>query len=652
MRAVWHMMWPHLRKHISGLLVMFVIAVIVSASPYFFSFLGKWLVDEALQVTGAPKAAAIENAAGAGAKDAATSAGTAGMAASTDARPADTAKAGAPKAVAPVSGEWKPKTQPEKTRLLLIFFIVSIAVHLLTTGISAVSDLINSKMVFEMICDLRSQAHDRLQSAKMAFFAREQVGQIMSRLLDDTNAIPGNLTNLVINVCTQIVMLIMGIVLLLRLNVRLTLIALAALPLYVLVSYFFLARIKRNTEQSRTAESEFNGFVVERLSGVVNIKNYAQEDREVVNFGVSLDKNMGLGLEASKLGLYFGTLTSVVTNVGTLAVLTYGFLNIKAGSMQLGEVMAFYGVAAQLFVPVSVLVSMMNVAQVLEVWAGRVNRILEAPREEDDALEAAAMPPVKGEIAFEHVSLRYEEGGPFAVEDATLAIPAGQSVCIVGPPGSGKSSLVTMLSRLWDPSSGVIKVDGVDITNMPLRRLRRVMGTIFSEPLVFTGTIAENIAYGNPEATRQKIEEAAKLAELHDYVMGLKDKYETRVGQGGLSLDVEALTTLSVARAMVAEPAILTVDEGFAPISEELEERLRAMIRCQLADRTIIITTNRMSICKHADMVVVMEKGKIRQVGTHKSLMAVPGSYRRMYARQMGMAELAAAATEYGTPYG
>ena len=652
MRAVWHMMWPHLRKHISGLLVMFVIAVIVSASPYFFSFLGKWLVDEALQVTGAPKAAAIENAAGAGAKDAATSAGTAGMAAATDARPADTAKAGAPKAVAPVSGEWKPKTQPEKTRLLLIFFIVSIAVHLLTTGISAVSDLINSKMVFEMVCDLRSQAHDRLQSAKMAFFAREQVGQIMSRLLDDTNAIPGNLTNLVINVCTQIVMLIMGIVLLLRLNVRLTLIALAALPLYVLVSYFFLARIKRNTEQSRTAESEFNGFVVERLSGVVNIKNYAQEDREVVNFGVSLDKNMGLGLEASKLGLYFGTLTSVVTNVGTLAVLTYGFLNIKAGSMQLGEVMAFYGVAAQLFVPVSVLVSMMNVAQVLEVWAGRVNRILEAPREEDDALEAAAMPPVKGEIAFEHVSLRYEEGGPFAVEDATLAIPAGQSVCIVGPPGSGKSSLVTMLSRLWDPSSGVIKVDGVDITNMPLRRLRRVMGTIFSEPLVFTGTIAENIAYGNPEATRQKIEEAAKLAELHDYVMGLKDKYETRVGQGGLSLDVEALTTLSVARAMVAEPAILTVDEGFAPISEELEERLRAMIRCQLADRTIIITTNRMSICKHADMVVVMEKGKIRQVGTHKSLMAVPGSYRRMYARQMGMAELAAAATEYGTPYG
>ena len=650
MRTVWHMMWPHLRKHVRGLLVMFVIAVIVSASPYFFSFLGKWLVDEALQVTGAPKAAAIEADAGSRGKDAAKPAGTAGMAASKDARPAGAGNVGESKAAAPVSGDWKPKTQPEKMRLLFIFFIVSIAVHLLTTGISAVSDLINSRMVFEMICDLRSQAYDRLQSAKMSFFAREQVGQLMSRLMDDTNAIPGNLTNLVINVCTQIVMLIMGIVLLLRLNARLTLIALAALPLYALVSFFFLPRIKKNTEQSRTAESEFNGFVVERLSGVVTIKNYAQEDREVGNFGAVLDRNIGLSLAASKLGLYFGTLTSVVTNVATLAVLTYGFLNIKAGSMQLGEVMAFYAVAAQLFVPVSVLVSMMNVAQVLEVWAGRVNKILDAPSEDEDAPETSAMPPVKGEIAFEHVSLRYEEGGPFAVEDASLAIPAGCSVCIVGPPGSGKSSLVTMLSRLWDPSSGVIKLDGVDITKMPLRRLRRVMGTIFSEPQIFTGTIAENIAYGNPEATRQKIEEAAKLAELHDYVMGLKDKYETRIGQGGLTLDVEALTTLSVARAMVAEPAILTVDEGFAPISEELEERLRSMIRCQLADRTIIITTNRMSICRQADMVVVMEKGKIRQVGTHKSLMAVPGSYRRMYARQMGMEELEAATAEQDTP--
>ena len=260
---VWRLIRTQLKGHLPSLAIMLLIAAVVSSAPYAFSFLGKWLVDEALQVTGPPKSETAE-----------------GAAAEND--PGQT------------KIEWKAKTVEQKLRLLTFFLLASITVHVLTTGLSVLSAYFNARTAQRITYNLRTEVQSKIAGLDEGLFRREQVGQLMTRILDDTAGLPGNLTNLVVNFGTQIVMLGLGAYLLFRLNANLAPIALLALPFYGLACGIFLPRIKRNSEDLRTRGAAFNGFVVERLSNVETIKNYAQEDREVQRFGNTLDENMGL----------------------------------------------------------------------------------------------------------------------------------------------------------------------------------------------------------------------------------------------------------------------------------------------------------------------------------------------------------------------
>lgn len=621
MKVVWRLIRTQLGPYKGALFTRFLIAAAIAATPYGFSFLGKWLVDEALQVTGPPKVVGRNEERGAGSEE----------------RPASTEAAARPKI------EWKAKTQEEKLRLLGIFFVVSMTIHVLITAFSGLSEYLNSRTANELVYKLRTAVHDKLERFDLAVFSREQVGQLMTRVLDDAGAIPGNLTALVINFFTQIAMLILGLTLLFRLDGTMALFALASLPFYAVSCIIFLPRIRDNTEDIRVRAAELNGFLVERLSNIATVKNYAQEERELTNFGQQLDHNIGLARRQHRLNLAFGTLTTIITAFGTLAVLAYGFLNLKAGKMQLGEVMAFYQVTAQLFVPIAALVGLTTTVQALEVLGVRVYSVLDTPATLVDAPDAADPEKLHGEIVFDHVSLRYEEGGPFAVQDVNLTIPAGKTVCIVGPTGCGKSTLLALLNRLYDPSEGVIKLDGIELRRIRIRRLRHEVGNVLHDCQVFSGTIAENLCYGEPKATPQEMEAAARAVELHDFIQGQPKGYQTRLGRGGITLDTEHLVKLALARALVTDPAVMTVDDTYSGIEEEVEERIRLAVRAALVSKTILIATSRLSICEDADLVVVMQQGEVAQVGTHTELLAVPGLYRRMYMRQMGMAQLDAA---------
>ena len=600
MNLVWRLIRERLSGHVGAVLIRFAIAASVAATPYAFSFLGKWLVDEALQVTGPPKTPEGEEAG--------------------------------------VTVEWKAKTPEDQLQLLLVFFAVSMGIHVVVTGLSALSEQLNSKTVQEMTYELRSEVHEKLSRLEMGLFTREQVGQRMTRVLDDCGGVPGNLVNLVINTATQAAMLVLGLVLLLRLNATMTLAVLAALPLYAVTCVVFLPRLRRNAEELRDRGAAFTGHVIERLTNIATIKNYAQEDREIERFGARLDSNLALSRQQNRLNLVFSTLTTLITAFATLAVLAFGFLNIKAGKMQLGEVLAFYQVTAQLFVPVGALVAMTTVAQTLQILAQRVYGVLDTKETLADAPDAVDLTDVKGEVAFENVSLQYQEGGPFAVRDVSLAIPAGTVACIVGPTGCGKSTLLTLLTRLYDPTEGTIRIDGTDIRTARITALRRTVGSIFHDPTVLTGTVAENIRLGAPDATQEEIEAAARTVELHDAITALPQGYETPLGRGGATLPAQQMTQLAIARALVTKPAILTVDDTFSAIAEDVEQRLRAAIRTVLEGRTTLIATSRLSICQDADLVVVMQRGGVVQVGTHAELLDTAGVYRRMYTRQMGMA--------------
>ena len=608
MKLLWRLIRTQLRPHLRGMIAMIAIAVVVAATPYAFTMLGRWVVDDVLQVTAPPKTAEASEGSDTAAAD--------------PSRPRT---------------EWLERPPEQKLRLLGVFFAVCIGVHLLATGLSVASERINARVVHHVIYRMRSTVHEKLVSMATAAFSREQVGQLMTRVLDDVAGIPGNLTHFVINTCTQAGMLILAIVLLVHLNPSMTLLVLAVLPFYGITCFVFLPRIRKNTERLRVHTAQFNGFTIERLANVATIKNYAQEDRETEAFGGVLNENIALARRQYNLNLLFGTLTAIVTGCGTLGVLALGFLNIKQGTMLLGEALAFYGVTAQLFVPISVLVGMGAVAQTLQVLGSRVYAIVDTPQGVRDSSRPINLPRIHGAVAFESVSLRYEEGGPFAVHDVNLKIPAGATVCIVGPTGCGKSTLLTLLSRLYDPTDGVVRLDGVDIRRIPLATLRHRTAHVRRDCQVFTGMFHANISYGVPDAPLDRVEQAAKVVGLHEFIQSQPRLYRAKLGRGGLTLEAEQLTRLAFARAVLVSPAVLAVDDAYAAIEEDLERPLRAAVRQALPGCTIIMATSRLSVCEDADMVVVMRNGEVVEQGTHSELMAVPGVYRRMYVRQMGM---------------
>ena len=603
MNLVWRVVREHLPRHWKGLLARFVIASAVASTPYAFSMLGRWLVDDALQVTGRPKAATAEQ---------------------------DATKTKPP--------SWVPKTADEKIQLLIVFFVISAGVHVVITAASGGSELLNSRVNEELALDLRSAVSSKLAGMEMGLFTREQVGQLMTRTMDDTAAIPGNLTNLAVNLLTHVGMLVLGLVLLLRLNATMTLVVLGALPFYALSCMVFLPRLRKAALEQRERWSAMGGYAIERLTNIATVKNYAQEHREMAEFDGWVDSNLAIGRRQHRLNLYFGTLTTIITGVGTIVVLWMGFLGIQSGQMQLGEVLAFYQVAAQLFVPISALVGLTTVVQAIQVHAQRVYDILDMPERIRNAPDAVDLPEaVRGEIEFRNVSLQYTEGGPFAVQGVDLKIGASQTVCIVGPTGCGKSTLLALVTRLYDPTDGEILLDGIPLRKFRLRRFRRAIGNILNDCDVFSGTIAENLRFGAPDATQEDLERAARLVGLDEFIRSLPKGYETPVGRQGTSLSEEHLVRFAVARALVTGPAILTIDDTFSAIEPDAEEQLRAALRSALAQRTVLIATSRLSICEDADWVVVMQRGGVVDQGTHEDLMSRPGIYRRMHMRQAGL---------------
>ncbi|MFO8007244.1 MAG: ABC transporter ATP-binding protein [Candidatus Brocadiia bacterium] len=630
MALIWRLIRTELGKRWKALLFVVLAAAFASATPYGFAMLGRWLVDDVLMV--ARKAPAPAQP----------------LPQDEPAEPREPAVAGAePAELEGIEEAALPQQQPpepvptrsaeEKLRLLAIFFLVSIGVHVAVTGLSGLSEFVKARINNAVILDLRTAVQQKLASMDLATFSREQVGQLMTRVLDDVSAIPGNLTQLVVNAITQVGMLVLGLVLLLRLNPTMALVVLCVLPFYGAACWVFLPRIKRNTEELRDRVAGLNGHVVERLSNVTTIKNYAQEGREVRDFGKRLEHNLGLSRRQQRLSLFFNSITTVVTGLGTLCVLALGFLNLKAGRMQLGEVLAFHGVTAQLFVPISALVGLAPAAQTVQVLAGRVFGILDTSRTIRTPDEPVEMDEMRGEVTFEEVSLRYQEGGPFAVRNINLHIPAGATAALVGPVGCGKSTLLLLLTRLYDPTDGIVRIDGVDIRRFRVRRLRRAVGNVLHDCPVFSGTIAENIAYGRPDASEDEIEEAARAVGLHDFVAEQSQGYQTPLGRGGITLEAEELARLGFARALFTRPAILTIDDTFASIEESAEQPLRAAVRQVHGNRTIVMATSRLSLCEDADMVVVMRQGRIEEQGTFEELMGRPGLFRRMYSRQMGI---------------
>ena len=389
----------------------------------------------------------------------------------------------------------------------------------------------------------------------------------------------------------------------------------------------------------RSHMDHISSMLQERLSAHELIQSYGQEKTESTHFSSQAKQVMDASIRGSTYSITFNQLSAFLNKIGNTLIYCAGCYYFVKGSMGYGDVVAFCAYATQILGPVVRFTTVANQVVQVGVSVDRINEVLDREPAITEAPDAVPVETLKGDIKVDGVTFKYDDGTP-ALEDVHLSFKAGMHLALVGPAGSGRSTMAMLVRRFYEPGDGNIQVDGTDIKQYQLKDYPNAIAMALPESAIFDDTIRANLCYGKPDAAEERMIEVSKAVGLHSFVEGLADGYDTRLGTGGLKLSPTQLVQLAVARAVVMEPAILTVDDTYSTIEEDVEKRLRAAVRTALQDRTIIIATSRLSICEDADLVVTMQNGKVIQVGTHEGLLSEVGLYRRMYMRQMGMEDL------------
>lgn len=487
--------------------------------------------------------------------------------------------------------------------------------------------------------DLRNDLFAHLVRLSSEFFGRFRTGDIMARATNDLNAVRMMLGPGVMYTADTGLTAVLAIAIMSTVDWRLTLFALAPAPVVSVMVVFFGRYVHARFRKIQGIFSDISSRVHENLSGVRVVRAYVQEDAELRAFD-ELNKNyVGNALQLAKVqGLFMPALQSL-TGISFLIVLWYGGHRLLAGEITLGVFLMFNVYLGTLIWPMVAMGWVVNLMQRGAASLARVKELLDEPPGIADPPRPVSIPtPVQGAIRFEQVSLRF--GDRSAVRDLNLDIDAGATVAIVGHTGSGKSSIVNLIPRLYDPTGGRVLLDGIDIRRLPLAQLRRLVGIVPQETFLFSATLAENIAFGSPSASRKEIENAAERAGLAADIEGFPAGYDTVVGERGITLSGGQKQRTAIARALLVNPRILVLDDALASVDTITEERILSALSGVMRDRTTILISHRVSTVRHAGRIFVIENGTLAEAGTHQSLLASDRWYADLYRRQLIEEEL------------
>jgi ATP-binding cassette subfamily B protein/subfamily B ATP-binding cassette protein MsbA len=486
-----------------------------------------------------------------------------------------------------------------------------------------------------MVNDLRSDLYQHLQRLSLAFHARRQVGDLLYRLTADTYAIQALTMNGVFPVVSAAMFLVGMTLVLLRIDWLLTVIALAICPVLYVAIQRMTGRISDVSVSARELESGVYTIVQHSLSAIRVVQAFTQEEAEHRRFlqqsSASLTANRRLYLVQTA---YSGVVSTLIT-AGTALVLWFGARRAMAGQMTVGDVLVFLGYVASLYAPVSALSQTYGTIQGAKAGIWRVFEILEEPEVVASGplvLERAA---IRGEVGFERVDFSYD-GKRLVLSDISFVAGPGTSVALVGPTGAGKTTLVSLLPRFYDPSAGRVLLDGKDLREFQLASLRRHISMVLQPPIVFPATVRENIAYGRPGASLAEIEHAAELAQLVPFLRRLPQGLDTRIGEGGANLSEGERQRLTIARALLRDAPILILDEPTASVDAETEALLVAGLKTLMEGRTIFIIAHRLSTVRDASQIVVLREGRVVESGAYEALVAQQGFFSRLVRFQSG----------------
>ena len=509
---------------------------------------------------------------------------------------------------------------------LLILYLLRVVFRFL-------SNYLAHKAAWYLVGDLRSRMYDKLQSLDLGFFHDKQTGDLMSRIVNDTRDFELLYAHMIPEMITNVVTFAGVLIILLTINWKLALITCAPIPLILCSGVVFSKVVRPYFKASQKCMGELNAKLQDSLSGLHEIQSFGQEAYESDQIREKNFEQVKAMLRALKASGIFHPCVEFLSSAGTVLVVFFGGLLAYKGQLGVEDIVAFVLYLSLFYAPVSGLANLLENLQQSLAGAERVTLILDTPSAIQNAEDAADLGRAEGSISFENVSFHYSNQVP-VLKNISFSCKPGMMVALVGPTGVGKTTMTQLISRFYDPVEGRILIDGKDIKGLTLESLRHNISPVLQDTFLFNGTIAENIGYAKPNASREEIMEAAKAAHIHEDILHMPDQYETKVGERGLRLSGGQKQRVAIARAILRQSPIIVLDEATASVDVETERQIQKAIGEIAGKRTILAIAHRLSTIRSADLILVISEGEIVERGSHEELMKNKGIYYRMQIAQ------------------
>ncbi|MCU0487646.1 MAG: ABC transporter ATP-binding protein/permease [Anaerolineales bacterium] len=521
-----------------------------------------------------------------------------------------------------------------------INFLVVSAAAILGIGIARAGLIFGQRYLSEWIAahvgyELRNRLYDHIQNLPFSFHDHSQAGQLISRCIEDVRAVE-RFAGFGLAEVVRLVILLTGVVTLLFIQQPL-LAAIALLPMIpmVLVTTNFGKRVGGYFFDVDVALGDLSTRVQENINGAQVVRAFAREPYEIQRFSKSNKMLYKARIVVNSEFAKVMPTTQLLVTLGTILILWFGGNLVLRGQMTVGEVVAFNGYLLLLAMPAQQMAWLVNAAGEAAAGIQRASEILDLQPEIQTPPNAIQLPTLSGRVEFRSVDFKYREQVEPALEGINLAVKPNQLIALIGPTGSGKSSLINLIPRFYDPSAGSVLVDGIDVRQVELQSLRKQIGIVLQTSLLFSATIAENIAYGQPGAAQEQIEAAARAAQAHDFILDLPEGYQTVVGEKGITLSGGQRQRIAIARALLLDPRILILDDSTSSVDTETERLIQQALDELMEGRTTFVIAHRLSTIRRADLIAVMDQGRIVERGTHQELLERSGLYRQIYELQL-----------------
>ncbi|MBK7456499.1 MAG: ABC transporter ATP-binding protein [Anaerolineales bacterium] len=483
-----------------------------------------------------------------------------------------------------------------------------------------------------VIYDMRKQLFEHLQNLSLSFYSRYSVGRVITRVINDVETLREFITWAVLAIARDLFMIVGIIIAMLALNVKLSLLTFITIPLMILATYIYRRTARFAYRRVRAAVSWVNSVLAENINGVRVVQAFSRQER---NYGLFRDYtnryHLQTAIHAAKVAASFLPVVDVLGALATAAVVWIGGTAVLGESITAGVLVGFVLYIDRYFEPIRDLSRRFDTLQSTMAGGERILALLDTEIEVRDAEHAKALPAIDGGVRFENVSFHYSDDPTLVLDQIDLDVKAGETIAFVGETGAGKTTIVKLLTRFHDPTAGCVRVDGIDLRTVTQRSLRRQMGMVLQDPFLFNGSVSDNILFGRLKATEQEVIAAAQAVGAHDFIIGLKNGYDTSVEEGGVLLSVGQRQLISFARALLADPRILILDEATSSVDIQTEQIIQAALTKLLKGRTSFVIAHRLSTITSADRIVVIHDGKIVEQGTHSELLANQGMYFELY---------------------